>query len=405
MSFNSQKFYALLQQYNVETYEQFKIFIEQDTFKLKIKEDQEYPDLFIVINSNESKINEPFVRFCNGIILEKVTFKIVCYSFNKCLEETEIEQELFNATLYVEPSYEGTLMRAYNYNNEWILSTKKMINSKRAKWISTKSFNELFYEILGNNNIFENMDKNRCYSFILVHSENNIVVKYPVNTLIHVSTYDLLNQKEVEETITCTGVIKSQRNLLNISNNDELSKYIEVVKDDATLENEGIILINEGYVRQKFRKNFFLHIRNLWGNTNSRFFRYLYLRKDPQILKDYLTYFINDKKDFIEYEHNITNMSCYILDIYRKKFITKEVNKIPFYLKDFIYKIHGNFLKTKEKVKYEDIMIYILSLDEAKVCFIMNNIEKDKDKDLSSMNVEEMDMNIDISTTSNEMIA
>ena len=79
MSFNIQKFYALLQQYNVETYEQFKLFAEHDTFKLKIKEDQEYPDLFIVINSNESKINEPFVRFCNGIILEKTTFKIKKY--------------------------------------------------------------------------------------------------------------------------------------------------------------------------------------------------------------------------------------------------------------------------------------------------------------------------------------
>ena len=48
-------------------------------------------------------------------------------------------------------------------------------------------------------------------------------------------------------------------------------------------------------------------------------------------------------------------------------------------------------------------MIHILSLDEAKVCFIMNNIEKEKDKNLSSMNVE--GMNIDISNTSNEMMA
>ena len=42
MSFNSQHFYALLQQHNVGTYEQFKLFAEQDTFKLKIKEDKEY---------------------------------------------------------------------------------------------------------------------------------------------------------------------------------------------------------------------------------------------------------------------------------------------------------------------------------------------------------------------------
>jgi len=401
MSFNSQQFYTLLQQHNVETYEQFKIFVQQDTFKLKIKEDNEYPNLFIVINNNESNINEPLVRFCNGIILEKNTFKIVCYSFNKCVEEAGIDQDLFNATLYVEPSYEGTLMRAYNYNNEWILSTKKMINSKRAKWISAKSFNELFYEILGINNIFEHMDKNRCYSFILVHNENNVVIKYPKNAIIHVSTYDLINQKEVEETISCEGLIKSQRILLNLKNNEELNTYIQTLKNDITLENEGVILINEDYVRQKFRKNLFLHMRSLWGNTNSRFFRYLALRKDPHILQEYLTYFSNDKKDFIDFEHTISNMACSILDTYRKKFVVKEATKIPFYLKDFIYKIHGDFLKNKEKVKYEDIMIHILSLDEAKVCFIMNNIEKDKTK-ITSMPVEEM--NIDSLHTSNEMM-
>ena len=403
MNFNSQQFYTLLQQHNVETYEQFKIFVQQDTFKLKIKEDNEYPNLFIVINNNESNINESFVRFCNGIILEKNTFKIICYSFNKCLEETGIDQGLFNSTLYAEPSYEGTLMRAYNYNNEWILSTKKMINSKRAKWISTKSFNELFYEILGNNNIFEHMDNNKCYSFILVHNENNVVIKYPENAIIHVSTYDLLNQKEVEETISCEGLIKSQRILLNLKSEEELSTYIQTLKNDITLENEGIILINEDYVRQKFRKNLFLHMRSLWGNTNSRFFRYLALRKDPEILKEYLLYFNNDKKDFVDFEHTISNMACSILDLYRKKFVVKEAIKIPFYLKDFIYKIHGDFLKNKEKVKYEDIMIHILSLDEAKVCFIMNNIEKDRIKNLNSlMNVEEI--NIDNSNTSNEMV-
>ena len=49
-------------------------------------------------------------------------------------------------------------------------------------------------------------------------------------------------------------------------------------------------------------------------------------------------------------------------------------------------------------------MIHILSLDEAKVCFIMNNIEKDKNKEnnLSSMNVEEMNINI---STLNEIMA
>lgn len=401
MMFNSQQFYTLLKENNVSNYEQFKIFAQADNFKLKIKEDKEYPNLFIVINNNESIINEPFVKFCNGIILEKETCKIICYSFNKCNEENEIDNNLFDTKIYSEPSYEGTLMRAYNYNNEWILSTKKMIHSKRAKWISNKSFNELFYEILENNNLFEKLDKNKCYSFILIHNENNVVIKYPENTIIHVATYDLVNNKEVEEIISCNGVMKSVRTLLEISNNEELATYIENVKKDTTLENEGIVLINEDYVRQKFRKNLFCHIRNLWGNTNSRFYRYLALRKEPSILQDYLNYFSNDNNNFIDYENNIGNIACYILNIYRQKHVIKDGNKIPFYLKDFIFKIHGDFLNSKEKISYTSIMLHILTLDEAKFCFIMNNIEKDKKK--IQISNEEKNDTMDISELSNEI--
>jgi len=35
-------------------------------------------------------------------------------------------------------------------------------------------------------------------------------------------------------------------------------------------------------------------------------------------------------------------------------------------------------MKTRVKVKHEDIMIHILSLDAAKFCYIMNQMKKDK---------------------------
>ena len=388
MSFNSQKFYSVLNENNVSNHDELKTFVESETYKLKVKEDTKYPNLCIIINNHESNSIEPFVRFCNGIILEKNSLKIVCITFNKSLEEDTVDNELLNGNLYVENCYEGTLMRLFCYNDEWILSTKKMINAQRAKWISTKNFNELFTETLENKNITDVLNKENCYSFILAHQENNIVIKYPVNGIIHISTYNLTNQCEVEETIG-NGIIKSDRKSLNFSTLDEVNNYIHSVKNDKDIGSEGVILINDKYIRQKFRKDLFVHIRNLWGNTNSRFFRYLTLRKDPVILQEYLSFFGNDKKYFVDYEHEISNTACFILNVYRNKFVIKDGNKIPFYLSDnknkengVIYRIHGAFLKTKEKVKYEDIMMLILSLDEAQVCFIMNQIKKDKQKQL-----------------------
>lgn len=371
------QFYTFLQQNNILNFDQLKTFLENDPYKLKIKVDNKYPTLCIIILNNESNINEPVVRFCNGIILEKESLKIICYTFNKCMDENKIDEELFTNNLYIEPSYEGTLIRVFHYNNEWFYTTKKMINARRAKWISPKSFFDLFQETLPNPNIDEYLDKTNCYSFILIHHENNIVIRYPKNNIIHISTFDMVNQCECETTIG-HGIMKSIRQPISFQNREEFMTYIQALKNDKNIDNEGIMFINENYVRQKFKKDLYVFIRNLWGNTNSRFYRYLELRKNPSDIQNYLIYFEKDKKLFTDYEEKISQVSLKILSIYTSKYIFKEEGaKIPYYLKDFIYAIHGNFLKTRVKVKHEDIMIHILSLDAAKFCYIINQMEKE----------------------------
>jgi len=113
------QFYTFLQQNEISNFDLLKTFLENDPYKLKIKEDTKYPSICIIINSNESNVSEPLVRFCNGIILDKESLKIICYTFNKCMEENTINEELFTGNLYIEPSYEGTLIRVFHYNNEW----------------------------------------------------------------------------------------------------------------------------------------------------------------------------------------------------------------------------------------------------------------------------------------------
>ena len=383
------QFYTFLQQNEISNFDLLKTFLENDPYKLKIKEDTKYPSMCIIINSNESNVNEPLVRFCNGIILDKESLKIICYTFNKCMEENTINEELFTSNLYIEPSYEGTLIRVFHYNNEWFFSTKKMINARRAKWVSSKSFFDLFQETLPNPNIDEYLDKTKCYSFLLIHHENNVVIRYPKNNIIHISTFDIVNQCECEATIE-NGIMKSIRQPISFQNRDEFMNYVQALKNDKNIDNEGIMFINDKYVRQKFKKDLYVFIRNLWGNTNSRFYRYLELRKNPSDIQNYLIYFEKDKALFASYEEKISQVAMEIYNLYAAKYISKtEGAKIPYYLKDFIYAIHGNFLKTRVKVKHEDIMIHILSLDAAKFCYVMNQMKKDKEaadkKDSSSM--------------------
>ena len=293
----------LIKNNQITNYESLKTILEADPFKLKIKEDNNFPELFLIYINEESNINLKIVRECNGIIIDKNTLKIVCHTFEKCIDDDKIDENLDINNLYLEFAFEGTLVRLFYYNNLWRLSTKKCIDASKSKWLSNKNFSELFFECLNGLNIEDNLNINNCYSFILTHPENKIFVNYENPQLVHISTMDMTILQEVDDSI---GIFKQGREKIDVTNLNELIIYY---KNMNMLNYEGIILIDNKYTRQKFKTNIFIKAKELWGNTNNRFMRYLDLRKNPQLLEEYLSLFEYDKIRFIEYEAKISELA------------------------------------------------------------------------------------------------
>ena len=155
---------------------------------------------------------------------------------------------------------------------------------------------------------------------------------------------------------------------------EELNNYLE---NDRSLENEGYMLIDTNYNRQKFRKRHYNYLRDLWGNSNNRFFRYLELRKDfAKLSGEYFLYFPDDHTSFIEYEENLNIMAQNILYIYCEKHVHKRDIKIPYYYAKFIYKLHGDFIKSKIYTDYDKIRNELWLLEPKKLCFMYNEYVK-----------------------------
>jgi hypothetical protein len=358
-----------IQNNNINNYENLKSILESETYNLKIKEDNDYPDLFLIHTQNNSPFNIPLVNECNGLILEKTSLKIVCYTFNKCLDTIDLNNIGNNINinqLYMEKSLEGTLVRLFYYNNKWILSTKKCIDASKSKWVSDKNFLQLFIECSDKYDYFNNLNTNYCYSFIIMHPENKIIVNYTHPDICHISTRDLISLNEIDINI---GVPKSVRTLISFSDFDCTVCNIE---NDNTLFCEGYIFIDESFNRIKIVKPFYSKIKNIWGNTNNRLYRYLELRKDYVLLNEYLLFFSNDRTKFIEYEDKIKNLAIGILDIYFSKHVKKNNIKIPFFLSKLIYKLHGDYFKDKIKMSYDKVMLALLDLEPKNLCFIIN---------------------------------
>ena len=357
---------------NINNYETLKSILETEPYNLKIKEDIDQPQLFLIHTQNNSNFNIPLVNECNGIILEKNTFKIICYTFNKCSDSLSFDNKLNVSDLYFESAIEGTHVRLFYYNNKWQLSTKKCIDAAKSKWISDKNFLQLFEECVERYDFMQKLNTTYCYSFIIMHPENNIVVNYTTPNVLHVSTRDLNTLNEVNVHI---GIPTNERKFIM---SDNIESIINNLYVDTSLLYEGIMFIDINYNRWKIKSPYFNKIRNLWGNTNNRFYRFLELRQDCNLLQEYLNYYSYDRVKFISYEEQIKNMANDILKIYLSKHVHKNGIKIPFFFSKIIYKLHGDFFKDKIKTDYNKIMMTLLELEPRNVCFIFNNYEKYK---------------------------
>lgn len=364
----------------INNYDTLKLVLESNPFYLKIKEDTNYPHLFLIHTQDNSDFNLKIVNECNGIILNKETFDILCYSFDKCLETLEFPTNYFNIeNLYIEKSIEGTLLRLSfdKITNGWLLSTKKCIDASKSKWLSTKTFDKLFNDCIDFNILKDKLDINISYSFIITHPENKVVVYYDKPILFHISSRDMTTLKEININI---GINQIQKDYIQ---KDSIEEYLKFIECDVNLSYEGFIFIDTNYNRWKIKTPFFRKVRNIWGNTNNRFYRYLELRRNCNLLSEYLYFFNYDIELFREYELKITNLINKIIECYIHKHINKTIEKVPFYFSKIIYKLHGSYYKDKIKTDFNKVSLLLLETDIKLICYMINEMEKE-----TTMNIE-----------------
>ena len=193
------EFTNFVQNNNITSYEVLKGALEVAPYNLKFKDDNDIAGLALIHPQDNSDMSLALVRTCNGLIIEKETLNIICYTFDKMIDSDKPVDEVDYKNCYLQDAIEGTLLRVYYYDNKWGLSTKKSICAGKSRWVSSKNFQELFIESHGLrvinalNNEMNNNDrlKNYCFSFLMVHPDNNILSKPLKPILYHLTTRDM----------------------------------------------------------------------------------------------------------------------------------------------------------------------------------------------------------------------
>lgn len=141
-----------------------------------------------------------FDSVVNGDIYDKASGELICTSGQQHIVVRgagNIHEKVVESF----PCYDGTLIRAFQYEGVWRLATRKKINAFESRWNQTKSFGELFEEISKTKveYLFYSLNPNFAYSFLLLTPAVTNVLFNRIAEVIFVSAYD--RKKKIWEQI------------------------------------------------------------------------------------------------------------------------------------------------------------------------------------------------------------
>jgi hypothetical protein len=224
---------------------------------------------------------------------------------------------------------EGTMINVF-YDSYWKIATRNTVDADVSfyKKQDGKTFKTMFEEACKENNFnLETLNPQFCYSFVLQHPDNRIVVPFSKPQLYLVEAYEIISdQRVIPQNISAIRTNGQWlQTTIRFPEVYEFTTYSELIEKFASANTPynimGIVvknlLTNE---RAKIRNPIYEEVRHLKGNQTKLQYQYLTLRSEGK-LPEFLKYYPENKKDFSECRdqvHMFTNtlhqnyLACYV---------------------------------------------------------------------------------------------
>uniref|UniRef100_A0A6C0E103 T4 RNA ligase 1-like N-terminal domain-containing protein n=1 Tax=viral metagenome TaxID=1070528 RepID=A0A6C0E103_9ZZZZ len=301
----------------------------------------------------------------NGLILEKDTNKVVCACQQRLKEVSDVGvTELIKRGSIKRLEYceDGTVIRLYNYKGEWHTATTKCIDANRSYWSSRKSFGKLFWDVFDKQMLPE-LDPGATYIFILLHTDNRIVVKHQKNSLVYVSKID--NETYTEDfknVFRNTYGIKRPKQLDISMLHERLG-----VDDIANMFHpykRGFIIKTEGEY-YKFDFNQYNVVKKLRGNVSDIRYRYIQLLDNPEALNALEYYYSENMFLFAVVKKCVFDL---IKNIYAQYVRSHKTHEIVVTEDDHFYRtlkqLHAQYKQSNNSITYSHVFQKIISMDK-----------------------------------------
>ena len=316
---------------------------------------------------------------CRSIIVNSKN-EVICYAPPKSIPADSFMEKYSIRNLFVvaEEFVEGTMINVFwdktnGINGTWEIATRNIVGATSSFFIkkNRKSFREMFFEACEECNLLlDELNKNYCYSFVLQHPENRIVVPFKKPNLYLVSVF-LIENSNSDVVIHNMHLdrIKRDNDLLlhhlGIQNsmicfpqkiNTDSTTYSDLIEKYGSINTSydvlGIVLYNKNTgERTKIRNPVYEEVRQLRGNQPKLQYQYLSLRHQGKIA-EFLKYYPESKRECSEFRHQLhlfTNnlFANYILCYIKKE---KPLKEYPEQYRTHMFHLHKIYLNDlKEK--------------------------------------------------------
>ena len=287
--------------------------------------------------------NDDYIsKYFNCTIIDN-NYNLIMYSGSKIIDSIRDDVLLCNISIHKDSkyyeSYEGTNINVYYYNNKWFYSTKRNIDMYQSYYNNLKSHGNMFDEIINKIELESLLNKDYTYQFIMIHDDNNNILKYNDNRLILLSVRDKLNNFKLID--------------INLVHN-KIYKLKEIILEEWDWNDEtkqGIILYNNDNIYKFYNK----HYKNKINNNDNNIFN-----KQIQLITNFKNnLLVNDDKILMINLFNI--LIDFLFYIYMNNITTydfiidKNINKLYYIYYD---KITKNLIKNHIKFHMDPYEIF-----------------------------------------------
>ena len=395
--------------YNLESYCDISKVINNQEYAKEMGIKVKKCDNLFMLNYDKSKLNSENLHTL-GLFRSVITDgeKIICFSPPKASSYVDFVKKGINYDdVALESFIEGTMINVFYHNDEWNCATRGNIGAK-CKFFRDypKTYRVLFLEAMTSVGLeFDMLNKDFCYSFVVQHPENRIVVPFSKQNLYLIEFYKC-NKWCVETVLKSEAFGENCPNVSNVESietkfTDYKGKSYSELYDYFTSLNLDYkfvgVMLTQGGNRTKIWNPNYLKVKCLRGNNPKIQFQYYNLLKDKR-LGEFLRYYPEYKNTFDGYKNELYNWTEQLWSNYKSCYIRKQkpLGEFPKQFRSSMYSIHQNYLHDLRpndcKVDKLYVIQYVNNLEPAQLMYLINYVYRKNivDNEVSNLELSQM---------------